>query len=67
MICFADNVKSCAALKDKQCHREYSKIEKRFNYYDCVFFKSLEQKIIDDERTEKRLESIKSKAINILS
>lgn len=51
--CFADNGPKCTALNDKNCN-------------GCAFFKTLEQKSKDDERTRIRLESNKSKVINIL-
>lgn len=45
--CFADNGKSCTALKMKKCE-------------GCSFFKTTEQKRKDDERTRKRLASLKN-------
>lgn len=51
--CFADNGRSCTALRIKNCE-------------GCNFFKTLEQKIKDDEKTRKRLDSMKDKCINIL-
>ena len=59
--CFADvptnskgagGKKGCAALVIKECK-------------GCAFFKTVEQKAKDDERTKKRLESLRAKAVNI--
>lgn len=49
MKCFADvglkGAKGCAALKEKQCD-------------NCAFFKTVEQKRIDDVKILKRLKSL---------
>lgn len=49
MKCFADvgvkGAKSCAALTEKQCD-------------NCAFYKTVEQKRIDDMKTLKRLKSL---------
>ena len=59
--CFADvptsnkgagGKRGCAALTVKDCD-------------NCAFFKTIEQKIKDDERTKKRLDSLKDKVVNI--
>ncbi|WP_312907281.1 hypothetical protein [Tissierella praeacuta] len=49
--CFADDGTICTALKVKECR-------------GCAFFKTTEQKIKDDERTKKRLDSLKDKTVN---
>lgn len=53
MKCFADNGKGCTALRIKNCT-------------GCDFFKTLEQKAKDDERTRQRLKHLENKCINIL-
>lgn len=45
--CFADNGKGCTALKVKNCE-------------GCNFFKTVEQKAKDDEKTRKRLANLKN-------
>lgn len=51
--CLADNGTKCTALRIKNCN-------------GCNFFKTEEQKAKDDEKTRKRLDSMKDKCINIL-
>lgn len=53
--CFANsNGVTCTALRVKNCE-------------DCTFFKTLEQKLIDDEKSRKRLGSLKGKIINVFN
>lgn len=54
--CFADigkGIAGCSALNKKYCE-------------GCAFFKTVEQKRKDDDKTKRRLDSMKDKVINIL-
>lgn len=56
--CFADLGKNCSALTFKDCTATFDYNARKFNYYDCNFYKSQEQHKTDVENATKRIKSL---------